>query len=197
MAVAVLLHHIRSNVQGAIESIDNAYPLETKIYSKFFNGVDPHRIRAVLTRIVAGSTISHYHPVIACANPNLPEMASSWAYCQRSDPTINAMWMRNTPWIYLCPAVFEEQQLPEHENCIGQPHRGALSTGQGLAQTQFSHVFHELVHLYLGVPALAWEMYGIWAVRDLPASESVINPANYVFYLASKFHPSHYITAEL
>ena len=194
MNIAIILHHVRASISDAIQSIDNAYPLETNVYNKFFNGVDPHRIRAVLGRIAAGSSIGHYHPVIACANPDLPEMASSWAFCERSDITFNAMWMRNSPWIYLCPAVFQEQQLPEHENCVGQPHRGAFSTGQGLAQTQFSHVFHELVHLYLGVPALAREMYGIWAVRDLPASESVINPANYVFYLASRSIP---VTAKL
>ncbi|KAL8828620.1 MAG: hypothetical protein Q9191_002479 [Dirinaria sp. TL-2023a] len=176
MAVAHLLHQIWGSIQEAIQSINNAYPLESAIYYKFFNGVDPRKVQRVRSEIAAGSDVSFdgrsYPPHIICANPRMPQLANSWALCQQSARAINAMWMRDTPWIYLCPRSFHEQEFPVHENCVDQPSHGAFSTGQGLAQTQFSHLFHELVHLYLGEPALKPEMYGIWAVRDLPASES-------------------------
>lgn len=170
--------------------IDNSYPLETPVFSKFFNGVDPHKVKSVLTGIAAGSSLflndQLHRPKIGCSNPDLPEFATSWAYCWQPNPPVFAMRLNTTPWVFLCPRVFREPRLPTHDNCVGQPFRGAFSTGQGLGQNQFSHLFHELVHLYLDGPGLTPEIYGIWAAIDLPPSESVENPSNYAFYLASR-----------
>jgi len=52
-------------------------------------------------------------------------------------------------------------------------------------------LLHELVDIYLvsrpGMRPLRSKVFGLSAVIDLPASKSVINPANYVFYVASTY----------
>lgn len=190
MHVALLLHSIWAIIQEAIESIDDAYPLETHVYHQFFRGVDPNKVKAVLSTIAAGPNITieprTYQPEIACANPDLPELASAWAFCQQTNPRINAMWTINTPWVSLCPTMFIDPELPTADDCVGQPRHGAHSTGQSLVTSQFGHLFHELVHLYLDVPALEPEIYGLWYALELSASDSYSNPSNYAFFLASR-----------
>ena len=186
------MHQILVHIEGAVESIDSAGPLGTTVYNKFFNGVDPDRVKAVLSNITAGHDISihsgPHQPVIACANPDMPHWAASWAACQQSKPKANAMWVANSPFIFLCPVFFTYPEVPTSVNCVGgRATRTTFSTGQGLGANQFGILFHELVHLYLDSPPLEPEMMGLWESLDLPASESVINPTNYVFYLASMF----------
>ena len=59
------------------------------------------------------------------------------------------------------------------------------STGMLLGETQWTILFHELVHLYLDVPSLVPEVRGIFDVQELESSKAVRNPASYGFFLAS------------
>lgn len=75
--------------------------------------------------------------------------------------------------------------MPDANDCVGRLPNGRFSTGQGLVRSILAILLHELVHVYLDPRHLPRDFYGIHAVLDLPAEESVINPPNYVFYVAS------------
>lgn len=190
LVIGHLLHQMWFSIQEAIESIENSEPQGTPVYNKFFAGVDPIKIKDILTNVATGPNVfihdQLHQPQISCANPDLPELASAWAYCQQTDPAIAAMWMPYTPWIYLCPFVFTEPKFPTEQNCVGVHTPFGYSSGQLLASTQFSNLLHELVHLYLGPESLRPEVYTLWDVINLTAEESAINPASYVFYIASR-----------
>lgn len=92
-------------------------------------------------------------------------------------------------YVVLCPKILELKERPTANDCVGSRPDGMFSTGQGLARTQVTVLIHELVDVYLATTPGFWplnpQVYGLHSVLELPATLSVINAANYVFYVAS------------
>ena len=76
--------------------------------------------------------------------------------------------------------------VPGPSDCFKRLPNGKFQGGQSLARTQLSVLFHELVHLYLNQSLIKPEVYLLSDIVNLSPADSVRNPANYVFYLASK-----------
>ena len=163
-------------------------PEGTTLYNAFFHEVDPTTIKGVLSRIAAGDDIAFrgaaHPPLIICDDPTFPAVARSAAHeaCQH-DPGAQALWMEDTYGVFLCQTYHQNQRLvPTDKQCVGS---NRLSTGMLLGETQWTILFHELVHLYLGVPDLVPEVRGIFEVQELRSEDAVRNPASYGFFLAS------------
>lgn len=187
-----LLQKVNAYVHEAVESIDGAGPVATTIFRKFFEGVDPNIIRPILERTATGPNLTltyqneqtSHHPTIVCANSFMPEIEKFWLHCQ--DSKRQASWAIDTHFIIICPRTFGLKILPEPSDCLKRLPNGKFHGGQSLARTQLSVLFHELVHLYLSQSLLKPEVYLLSDIVDLSPADSVRNPANYVFYLASK-----------
>ena len=184
-AVIGTLYQLWDGLQLALKT-----PSTSTVYTKFFNDADPEKVNTIFAKIALGLNLPHHgkqgKPTIVCANPDMPEIAGHWELCQ--NPKVKASAAPGKHYVFLCPRVLSLKKVPDSEDCVGMLPDGLYSTGHGLAMTQLSILLHELVHIYLGAaPQLEPEINGLHAVLDLPASESVINPANYVFYVASRF----------
>lgn len=160
----------------------------TALYNTFFHNADPNKIKSVLSRIAAGDNIAFrgvlQPPLIICDNPTVPAVVRSAAHaaCQH-DPGAHALWMEDTHGVFLCQTYFQNKRVvPSEKQCVGW---NRLSTGMLLGETQWTILFHELVHLYLGVPSLVPEVRGIFDVQELGSEDAVRNPASYGFFLAS------------
>ena len=190
--IAQLLQSIWLTIQEALESIDSAGPGGTPLYNTFFSGVDPTTVKAVLERVALGASVPSpdgpQNPTIVCDNPNIPSVLSSDAHAECANVhNLMALWVKQSNTIFLCPKYILTTRLePAPTHCVGYlPGGGGYSTGIMLAETQWSVLFHELVHLYLDVPSLEQEARGIFAAIDLVPEQAASNPPNYVFFLAS------------
>ncbi|KAL8704698.1 MAG: hypothetical protein Q9201_002160 [Fulgogasparrea decipioides] len=179
-AVVQLVQQLRTGLQFACENHE-----DTIVYQKFFKGVGSAVVNELLSQIIAGSPIPNndrlVKPTIVCVKPNLPYL------CR--DPRVVATSHPGTQYVYLCPNLMNLKMSPDGSNCVATPHYDLVSTGQGLARTQLTVLLHELVNIYLasrpGFSPLEPEVNGLSAVLALPYTQSVINPANYVFYVAN------------
>jgi len=117
----------------------------------------------------------------------MPKLAPHWAICQ--DRSVYATASPRFQYVFLCQKMFSLKGRPEATDCAGTLTHGLMPAGQRLARTQLTVFLHELVDIYLasmpGLRPLRPRVFGLNAVLDLPATQSVINPANYVFYVAS------------
>lgn len=167
-------------------------PSNSTVYSKFFDGADPDIVRTVLTNIALGTNVAmtglESQPIIICANPDVPVLYPGEAHCK--NPEVESL--KAGPYVILCPTLFNPSRktVPDSNDCVGPLPNGAYSTGQGLARTTMSVLLHELVHIYVpssnGGRGQPKEYYGIHAVLDLRGNSALNNPANWVFYIASK-----------
>ena len=189
--IAQLLQSIWLTIQEALESIDSAGPAGTPLYNTFFRGVDPTTVKAVLERIALGASIptadGAHNPTIVCDNPSVPSVLSSDAHAEcQTMRGLMALWVKESNTVFLCPKYLQTtRREPASQHCVGFLPSGRYSMGIMLGETQWSVLFHELVHLYLRVPSLEEEARGIFAAVDLPPEQAVINPSSYVFFLAS------------
>lgn len=201
--IAQLLQSIWLTIQEALESIDSAGPAGTPLYNTFFRGVDPTTVKAVLERVALGASIPSadgaHNPTIVCDNPSVPSVLSSDVHAECATVRgLMALWVKESNTVFLCPKYLLTTRLePASQHCVGYLPSGRYSMGIMLGETQWSVLFHELVHLYLRVPSLEEEARGIFAAVDLPPSQAVINPSSYVFFLASMCHNTSHILMEL
>ena len=192
--VQYVLQKLDEYIHEAVESIDGAGPVGTAISRKFFQGVDPNVIKPLLERIATGPNLTltyqneqgSHHPTIVCANSFMPEIEKFRLHCQGSKR--QASWAIGTHFIVVCPRTSSLKLLPEPSDCFKRLRNGKFHGGQSLARTQLSVLFHELVHLYLNQSFLKPEVYLLSNIVDLSPADSVRNPANYVFYLASGYN---------
>lgn len=193
-----LLHSIWATIQEALEAMDSAGPAGgTPLYNTFFQGVDPARVMAVLERIAVGASVHALrgagNPTIVCDNANVPDVVGSDAHAECATVRgLIALWVEQSNTVFLCARYLAMNRLePEPRHCVGYLPGGRYTTGILLAETQWSVLLHELVHLYLNVPALKNEARGIFAATDLSPEQAAINPSSYVFFLASMSHLLH------
>jgi hypothetical protein len=193
--IAQLLQSIWLTIQEALESIDSAGPAGTPLYNTFFRGVDPTTVKAVLERIAIGASIptsdGAHNPTIVCDNPSVPSVLSSDVHAECATMRgLMALWVKESNTVFLCPKYLLTTRLePASQHCVGYLPSGRYSMGIMLGETQWSVLFHELVHLYLRVSSLEEEARGIFAAVDLPPSQAAVNPSSYVFFLASMLAP--------
>lgn len=175
------LNELWTDLQASLKT-----PNTSTVYNKFFHGVDADRVNTILAHVALGTNITvngkEFQPTIACATPKIPQVKPYWKFCQNHE--VRSLHIKRTEHVILCPAMFQQKTAPENKDCARTRFDGLVSTGQGLARSVMSNLFHVLVQAYLG-DHLEPELYGIHALLDLGASESVINPASYVFYVAS------------
>ncbi|KAL8788378.1 MAG: hypothetical protein Q9195_007336 [Heterodermia aff. obscurata] len=196
--ISQLLHSIWTTIGEALEHLEAMGPEGTTLYNTFFHDAEPNKIKDVLSRIAAGDNIAFrgrfQPPLIICEDSSVPAVARSAAHaaCQR-DPGAQALWGEDTHGIFLCQKYLQNKRvIPNEKQCVGW---NRLSTGMLLGETQWTILFHELVHLYLGVPSLVPEVRNIFEVQELGSEHAVINPASYGFFLANikagckKFRP--------
>ncbi|KAL8738322.1 MAG: hypothetical protein Q9181_000865 [Wetmoreana brouardii] len=179
-SVVQLIQQLRNGLQIACETDD-----ETIVYQKFFKGVSSIVVKELLSQIIAGSLIPNndqlMKPTIVCVNPKL-------SYLCR-DPRVVATCHPGTQYVYLCPRFMDLKTSPDGSNCLDTLANNHNSTVQALARTQLTVLLHELVDIYLssrsGFSPLEPEVNGLSAVLALPSTQSAVNPANYVFYVAN------------
>ena len=151
-------------------------------------------------------------PQIYCAN----ELSDStgplahlrpWQTCLADSGTVSFQYGA-TPYIVLCPTywLFPLEPVSGRHNCGTVTSNNLFANGNaaGVARAempgpnqerligyQVYHLFHEIVHLYLGNDSLGEdtvpeEVYGWNECVALETSSCVYNPMNYQLYLASK-----------
>lgn len=153
------------------------------------NGV----LSGIANRLNVPNEGQNWRPKIFCANMNVPKLAQYWQVCRNR--SVYATASTRYQYVFLCQKLFSLKALPEATDCAGTLEHGLEPTGQSLARKQMTILLHELVDIYLptmpGIRPLRPQVFGLNAVIDLPASQSVINPANYVFYVASTSLPCY------
>lgn len=186
--VGALVQQLRNGLEVAHQT-----PSTSVVYNKFFKGVDPTVVKGVLSGLAIRLNIPNqgqpWRPKIFCANRNMPRLVPHGEICQ--DRSLYATASRRYQYVFLCQKIFSLKGRPDATDCAGTLAHGLGPTGQSLARTQMTVLLHELVDIYLvsrpGMRPLRSKVFGLNAVIDLPASKSVINPANYVFYVASTY----------
>ena len=153
-------------------------------------------------------------PQIVCAmEENLEKTGplaelQPWAQCSEEEHTIG-FYYEATPYIILCPVFWTLRADPQPDNYrCGRvdsnnqfagghaPEREgatarAMPAQAALTEYQVYHLFHEIVHFYLGSKTLGdntvpEEVYDWNDCLALDASSSKRNPMNYQLYLASE-----------
>ena len=155
---------------------------------------------------------SRSHPQIFCATELLDQTGplanlQPWRTCSTNTEAVGFHYA-TTPYIVLCPPfwIYPAEPQPGRHNCgtvgLNNQFNGGRSTDDGgetipgvsqelLVGYQIYHLFHEIVHCYLGPNSLGEEtvpkeLYDWNECIALRASESVHNPMNYQLYLASR-----------
>ena len=151
-------------------------------------------------------------PQIYCAN-ELSDLTGPlahlhpWKICLADNGTVSFQYA-DTPYIVLCPSFWDFPSKPTsgEQGCATVSPGNLFDDGSmaGVLRTempgpnqerligyQMYHLFHEVVHFYLGNDSLGedtvpQEVYGWNECVALDVSSSLCNPMNYQLYLASK-----------
>jgi len=186
--VVALVQQLKDGLEVALRT-----PSTSVVYDKFFKGFDPTIVNGVLSGIAIGLGMpdkgQQWRPKIFCTNLRMPSFALHWEVCQ--DRSVCATASPGYQYVFLCQKLFSLKGLPDATDCAGTLTHGLMPTGQRLARTQLTILLHELVDIYLastpGMRPLSPKVFGLHAVIDLPATESVINPANTCSMLQVRF----------
>jgi hypothetical protein len=103
-----------------------------------------------------------------------------------------SFYLGGTSYIFICPSFWHYHVVPPRRNCpsvVRNQFRPGYSSN--LAEYSMYIVVHEMVHFYLGIASLGLqtkppETYPINDVVALVMKDSIHNPMNYQYYLASE-----------
>ncbi|KAL8712958.1 MAG: hypothetical protein Q9220_002816 [cf. Caloplaca sp. 1 TL-2023] len=126
-----------------------------------------------------------------------------YAQCERSGNF--AMVLRGFKYVFLCEKFFTLKIAPigpPTRNCPRVVNNEFERTGYRLADYQKYVLIHEMVHFYLGQSSLGFdtdpqEMYYLNQCVNLDAKDSLDNPMNYQYFVASEFSLAGFYTAVL
>ena len=178
-------------------SLDNTYNFLGRIvryedgtsapYKAFLDGVDVGQTKALFSRIMAGRNITllttSYRPVIVCVTGPSNRY---WSHC-RENLRMGGFHLRDTHFVLLCPMFWREMTpWPVPRDCNVVNSRNTQLSGPMLSGSRYTHLVHELVHMYLGKPCLQPEVYLTNACLKLPSQKAAINPNNYALFVGSK-----------
>ena len=171
--------------------------------------------RSLPVKIDAEAELSVSAPQIICATEGLDEVGPlaellPWESCADEEDVIG-FYFRNTPYIVLCPVFWNliPDSPAKRYDCGRVESNNQFAGGhapedEGIARAmpaqdvlvgyQVYHLFHEIVHFYLGSNTMGGdtvpkEVYDWNECLALNASTSRRNPMNYQLYLASESRP--------
>ena len=162
-------------VRGILRSIASAQPLEGL-------NPDPSVPSAPRFACVTPSTISQYRfldvdPWRICSQPNAGQ----------------AFYFGGSSYIFICPSFWRGDVAPQKKkrSCPSVRRNQFLGGGEALSMYMTYLVIHEMVHFYLGKASLGAftdppEIYPINNCVALDTLNSLHNPQNYQFYVASE-----------
>lgn len=182
-AVQIVVQQLRDSLDIAIKT-----PSSSIVYSKFFKGASPAVVHGLLSGIaIKLDNGQPWHTKIFCANLDLPRLTPHGKICR--DHSVYSTASPRYQYVSLCQEIFRLKERPDATDCAGSLAQGLMPSGQTLARTLLTILLHQLVDIYLvsmpGLKPLKPRVFGLDAVIGLSASQSVGNPANYVFYVAS------------
>lgn len=161
-------------VRGILRSIASAQPLK---------GLkpDPSVPSAPRFACVTRSTVSQY---------KFLEL-DPWEICSRPDAG-QAFYLGGSSYIFLCSSFWWGRIAPHKNTCPSVRENQFLGGGEALSMYLTYLVIHEMVHFYLGKASLGAftdppEVYPINDCVALDPLDSVHNPQNYQFYVASEY----------
>ena len=139
-------------------------------------------------------------PYFHCTSPDRKEEAAYWM-CQ-AHPEISAFAMLNTNFIHICPPTWQPDKVkfpnpPSRTNCmpfLRSQNRFDTTNYRRLTGFQSYLMIHEMLHLYQGKNSMGWhtkppETYDANECVGLSVKDSLRNPMNWQYYLASKDLP--------
>ena len=102
-----------------------------------------------------------------------------------------AYYQAGSSYIFLCPLFWSRQPAPTTENCPRVIHNRFVGNPALLSDYKTYILIHEMVHFYLGATTLTpysfpSEKYQLNECVALDRDNSLLNPSNYQFYIASK-----------
>ena len=134
-------------------------------------------------------------PHFTCVTPQTVSQykfieADLWKLCQGPDRP-QAMYYSGSSYIFLCPTFWWGKVAPQKSTCPTVRRNQFLGGGEVLGMYMTYLVIHEMAHFYLGKASLGLynnppEIYRINDCVALGTSDSVHNPQNYQFYVASE-----------
>ena len=142
---------------------------------------DPGLLSAPRFACVTTSTI-HLYPWVEVD----PYYACTWLL-----PGAGAYYLAGSSYIFLCPLFWSLEPAPTRENCPRVIHNRFVGDGALLSDYKTYILIHEMVHFYLGATSLTQssfpaEKYQLNECVALDRDNSLLNPSNYHFYIASK-----------
>lgn len=164
-------------VRGILRSIASAQPLK---------GLqpDPSVPSAPRFACVTPSTISQYKFL----------EIDPWEICSLPDAG-QSVYPVGSSYIFLCPSFWRGEVAPQKNTCPSVKRNQFLGRGEAVGMYLTYLVIHEMVHFYLGKASLGLysnppEVYPINDCVALDILDSVHNPQNYQFYVASEYSRS-------
>ena len=135
-------------------------------------------------------------PRFACVTPSIIHIypwlvIDPYHACTSLYPEMPAYYHRGSSYILLCPFFWSRQPAPTKENCPRVIHNRFVGNRVRLSEYKTYILIHELVHFYLGADSLSpyslpLEKYELNDCVALDRTNSLRNPSNYQYYIASK-----------
>ena len=106
-------------------------------------------------------------------------------------PEMGAYYLLRSSYIFLCPFFWSKLPAPTRQNCPRVIHNRFVGNWILLTDYKIYILIHEMVHFYLGEQSLTLntfptEQYQLNECVALDKTDSLRNPSNYQYYIASK-----------
>ena len=173
----------------------------------FKDGATSTYVRGILRGIATAQALTGLEPDpsvpsaprFACVTPSTSSQhkfieIDLWKYCSQPDAG-QAFYLGASSYIFLCPSFWWGDVAPAVRTCPSVRSNRFLGSGEALGGYMTYLVIHEMVHFYLGKASLGPftdppEVYPINDCVALDPLDSVHNPQNYQFYVASEYSRS-------
>ncbi|KAL8806615.1 MAG: hypothetical protein Q9182_001263 [Xanthomendoza sp. 2 TL-2023] len=192
-----------------IEDAKRSQAHRSASYETFMKDADQAQFVAeVITNVTVGNAMYAAHPPYSNGNPTLvcakhgmfnlimPDGSKRDALERCLESNLAASYLYPTPFIMLCPVVFQLRASPPNDGCPSMNRRTNHyfrkkvdddRAGSSITLTHTTLLLHEIVHYYLYAQpeyvALKPEALNINAAWKLTAEQALRNAENYVYYV--------------
>ena len=134
-------------------------------------------------------------PHFTCVTPSTihlyPWVGEDPFYTCTHFPEMGAYYHAGSSYIFLCPFFWSRLPAPTTQNCPRVIHNRFVGNRILLTDYKIYILIHEMVHFYLGYTSLTPhtfipEQYQLNECVALDRTNSLRNPSNYQYYIASK-----------
>ena len=120
--VILLLQQTIRGVRKPLKLLTTLIPPGTTVYNRFFDGVDPNKIKGILSKVAAGPRVYLqgvlHKPLITCTRPNVAELASTWVFCSRRNQ-LSVQFLYPIPLGYPCaPESSQNKKHPAQSTAL-------------------------------------------------------------------------------